>query len=127
MAVLIRDFMSAPVTSCTIDSNVGKVRDLMTLKGFSALPVVEVVNGHVNIKGIITYRDIAGVYDDNVSVQQVMTQLVRVVLPTTSAKNAADLMLQEAIHHLVIVEESRIVGMVSSADFVHLVSQYDLC
>jgi len=118
--------MSAPVTTCTIDSDVGKVRDLMKLKEFSAVPVVKVAADAIEVMGIVTYRDIAGVYDDNVSVQQVMTSSIRIVPPETTAKEAASLMRKHQIHHLVVVEEGRIIGLISSADFVSLVAQYDL-
>ena len=126
MAILLRDFMSAPVTTCTTDADVGKVRDLMKLKEFSALPVVDVVADMIEVRGIITYRDIAGVYDDNVNAQQIMTSSIRVVPPEMTAKEAASLMRKFQIHHLVVVEEGRIVGLVSSADYVSLVAQYDL-
>ena len=119
--------MSAPVTSCTIDTNIGRARDLMSLKGFSALPVVQVHDDEIQIKGIITYRDVAGVYDDNVSVQQVMTQRVWVIPPHTNVHTAADLMRKKEIHHLVVVDKGRIVGLLSSADFVELVSKFQLC
>lgn len=127
MNLRVKDIMSAPVTSCTIDADVGKVRDLMHLKGFSALPVVEVQGDQASVKGLVTYRDIAGVYDDNVNVQQVMTHRVWVVPPHTHVRTAADLMQEKKIHHLVVVESGKIVGLLSSADFVSLVSQYDLC
>lgn len=119
--------MSTPVTSCTIEANVGKVRDLMLMKGFSALPVVEVLEDQIKIRGIVTYRDVAGVYDDNVSVQQVMTQRVWVIPPHTSVQTAADLMRKKEMHHLVVVDKGQIIGLISSADFVELVSRYQLC
>ena len=119
--------MSTPVTSCTIDANIGKVRDLMSLKGFSALPVVDVQGDEIKIKGIVTFRDVAGVYDDNVSVQQVMTQRVWVIPPHTNVHTAADLMRKKEIHHLVVVDDGKVVGLLSSADFVELVSKFQLC
>lgn len=127
MSMQVKDFMSTPVTSCTIEANVGKVRDLMQMKGFSALPVVDVQGENISIKGIVTYRDIAGVYDDNINVQQVMTQRVWVIPPHTNIKTAADLMRKKQIHHLVVVDKSRVMGLLSSADFVDIVSKYQLC
>lgn len=118
--------MSTPVTTCTIDTDVGRVRDIMTLKGFSALPVVEVKSDSLEIKGIITYRDIAGAYDDNVNVKQMMTERVQVVSPDTTAQKSAEIMKMAGIHHLVVVEEGRIVGMVSAADYVGLVASHTL-
>ena len=124
--MIVEHFMTAPVTTCTVDANVGKVRDLMKLKGFSALPVVKLEGDEISIQGIVTYRDIAGVYDDNVNVKQVMTQRVRVVPPQTTATRAAKLMVEKGIHHLVVMEGTRIVGLLSSADFVKLVSKYGI-
>ena len=126
MSILIKDFMSTPVITCTIDAEVGRVRDIMKLKGFSALPVVEVESDVPNIKGIVTYRDIAGVYDDNVSVKQIMTEKVRVVQADTTARKSAEIMQQSGIHHLVVIDDNRIVGMASAADFVGLVATHTL-
>ena len=96
----------------------------MRSKAFSAVPVVQVEADDINLLGIVTYRDIAGVYDDNISVKQVMTQEVEMVSPEMSAAEAADQMLAKEIHHLVVAEEGRTVGLISSADFVRLVSKY---
>lgn len=126
MPIQVKDFMSSPVISCTTDTNVGKVRDLMQLKGFSAIPVVNIKGEKVEIRGIISLRDLAGVYDDNVNVQQLMTQRVNVVPPHTSAQSAANLMQRKHIHHLVVMEDGQIKGMVSAADFVRLVAKYDV-
>lgn len=123
----VKNIMSSPVVSCTIDADIGKVRSLMQMKGFSAIPVVEVLGDQIKIKGIVTYRDVAGAYDDNVSVKQVMTERVWVIPPHTNVQTAADLMGKKEIHHLVIVDDGRIVGLLSSADFVKLVSRYQLC
>ena len=126
MSLTIKEIMSAPVTSCTMDANVGKVRDLLKLKGFSALPVVTVSDDDIQVEGIVTYRDIAGVYDDNVPVTQVMTQRIKIVEPDTDVQGAAHYMSGAEIHHLVVKEEGRIVGMVSSADYVAIVAKYGL-
>ena len=124
MSILVEEFMSKPVTTCTTEADVARVRDLMKLKEFSALPVVEMQEDQAVVRGIVTYRDIAGVYDDNVSVQQVMTNKVKIVEPTTTAKEAALMMSKEGIHHLVVVKDNQIKGLLSSADFVRLVGSY---
>ncbi len=114
--------MVSPVTTCTLTADVGGIRDLMKQKGISALPVVEVSNGDARIRGIVSYFDLAGVYDDNVNIQQVMTPNVAVVSADYSAEEAAKVMLDKQIHHLVVIDKGEIVGMVSSMDFVRLVA-----
>ncbi|MBK8505540.1 MAG: CBS domain-containing protein [Saprospiraceae bacterium] len=127
MTKRVKDFMSTPVTSCTIEANVGKVRDLMQMKGFSALPVVDIQGEQITMRGIVTYRDIAGVYDDTINVQQVMTQRVWAIPPKTKIETAADLMCRKEIHHLVVIDNGQVVGMLSSADFVSIVAKYQFC
>lgn len=122
MSVLVKDFMKAPVSTCILQSDVGKVRDLMRQKGFSAIPIVEIKGEQILIRGIVTNTDLMGAFDDTVPIEQVMTNGVYVIDPEATAQEAAKLMLHHKIHHLLVIEETRIVGMLSSLDFVRLIS-----
>ena len=122
MSVLVRDFMKSPVSTCVLESDVGKVRDLMRLRGFSAVPIVEMKGESILIRGIVTNNDLMGAFDDNVPIRQVMTHGVYVIDPDATAQEAAKMMLHHKVHHLLVLEESRIVGMLSSLDFVRLIS-----
>jgi CBS domain-containing protein len=121
MSVLVKDFMKSPVSTCVLQSDVGKVRDLMRQKGFSAVPIVEIKGEQILIRGIVTNTDLMGAFDDNVAIEQVMTYGVYVIDPEATAQEAAKLMLHHKIHHLLVIEETRIVGMLSSMDFVRLI------
>ena len=70
----VNDIISIPVATLTLDADVGRARDLMHLKKINAIPIVEVKNGEINVKGIVSYHDVAGVYDDTVKLTQVMTK-----------------------------------------------------
>jgi CBS domain-containing protein len=122
MSVLVKDFMKSPVSTCVLQSDVGKVRDLMRQKGFSAVPIVEIKSEQILIRGIVTNTDLMGAFDDNVPIEQIMTNGVYVIDPEATAQEAAKLMLHHKIHHLLVIEETRIVGMLSSLDFVRLIS-----
>ncbi len=124
--VLVKDFMKSPVSTCVLGSDVGKVRDLMRLKGFGAVPIVEVKGDLILMRGIVTNTDLMGAFDDNVPIEQVMNHSVYVVGPEETAREAAKLMMQHKIHHLIVIEETRIVGMLSSMDFVRLVAYPDM-
>ena len=121
MSVLVKDFMKSPVSTCVLQSDVGKVRDLMRQKGFSAVPIVEIKSEQILIRGIVTNTDLMGAFDDNVPIEQIMTNGVYVIDPEATAQEAAKLMLHHKIHHLLVIEETRIVGMLSSLDFVRLI------
>jgi CBS domain-containing protein len=116
--------MQKPVYTCSLPTDVGRVRDLMTLKQCHAIPLVEVDDQkNVRIRGIVTSDDLVGVYDDNVDIRQVMNTKVQTVTPGTDAREAAQLMLKHLIHHLVVMEAEQIVGIISSLDFVKLVAK----
>ena len=126
MSVLVKDFMKAPVTTCILQSDVGKVRDLMRQKGFSAVPIVEIKGEQILIRGIVTNTDLMGAFDDTVPIEQVMTHGVYVIDPEATAQEAAKLMLNHKIHHLLVIEETRIIGMLSSLDFVQVIATHGL-
>lgn len=127
MPTLVKDFMKQPVASIALPNDVGTVRDLMNQKDCHAIPVVEVGdNKEIMIRGMATSDDLMGVYDDTVDIQQVMTKKVHTIDPDSSAQAAAEMMLGHQIHHLLVIEDERIVGIVSSLDFVKLVAQQSI-
>jgi len=123
MSTQVKEFMKSPVASCALPTDVGSVRDLMTQKECHAIPLVKIgENEEVQIRGIVTSDDLMGVYDDTVSILQVMTKKVHTIEPSASAQSAAKTMLQHNCHHLLVMEESEIVGIISSIDFANLVA-----
>jgi len=126
MTVLVKDFMKAPVSTSVLSSDVGRVRDLMRQKGFNAVPIVEIKGEQILIRGIVTNTDLMGAFDDNVPIEQVMTHGVYVTDPDATAQEAAKLMEHHKIHHLLVIRETRIVGMLSSMDFVKLIAKHGL-
>ena len=67
-----------------------------------------------------------GAFDDTVPIEQVMTHGVYVIDPEATAQEAAKLMLNHKIHHLLVIEETRIIGMLSSLDFVQVIATQGL-
>ena len=123
MKIQVQEFMSSPVVTTTIDSNVAYVRELMERKDVSAIPVLELAGEYMELRGIVTLFDLSGITDESIPVTEVMTDAVQVVSPDTSAVRAANLMTDHGIHHLVVMEKGRIIGMLSSMDFVRLISE----
>ena len=117
----VKDLIRTPVTTCSTNTNVGQARDLMTIKKFSALPVVELEGEGVTLKGIVSFHDLVGIYDDGINIQQAMTATVKTIDSNASIREAADLMLDQRIHHLVVVDDGQIKGIISSFDFLRLV------
>lgn len=115
----VRDIMASPVTACGVKTTVWEVRDLMNVKGYSSIPIVQIIEGEVKIKGIVSYKDLAGI-DDDINIQQVMTNSVKVVEADETITKAARIMVDHKLHHLVVMDKGKIAGMLSSFEFVKL-------
>ncbi len=130
MRIQVQDFMSAPVKTTIGKKRVKEIRELMKRKGIHALPVIQyskkLPEVDVTIKGMVTATDLSEHTDDNLFVADIMTPKVYIIHKHTSAQAAAKMMLKKNVHHLVVMDEGKIVGMVSSLDFVKLVAEHSL-
>jgi CBS domain-containing protein len=128
MRIQVKDFMTTSVLTAAGNTTVGEVRTLMKREGIHALPIVEAIPlGALNIRGIVTATDLCLEMDDSRIIEELMNPgLVHVIPPNTNAQSAAKNMLKHKIHHLVVMDEGKIVGMISSQDFVKLVANYAL-
>ena len=76
------------------------------------------------LAGIFSERDytrkviLKGRSSDSTRVEEIMTANVVVVSPRTKARDCMALMTEKGIRHLPVVEEGRVVGMVSIRDIV---------
>ncbi len=131
MRIQVKDFMSTPVTTAIGENSVREIRELMKEKGIHAIPVISyskvTPQVEMTIRGIITATDISKKAHDNATVEDVMTSSsVHVIHVDSSAQAAAKMMLRHKVHHLVVMDEGKIEGMISSLDFVELVAEHSL-
>ena len=91
----------------------------------SSLIVVDSVGIPV---GIVTERDLVGRVIANdadsrrIMVKDIMASPVVTIDPRSSVESAADLMLQNAVHHLLVVENedlNAVLGVVTTTDFAN--------
>ncbi len=123
MRIQVKDFMTASVIAAEGKNKVGEIRNIMHTENIHAVPIVHNDDGVVGFHGIVTSTDLCCKIDDNLSVEEAFKLSKVYVLPTNaSAKSAAEMMLKHHVHHLVVMENGKIVGMVSSLDFVKLIA-----
>lgn len=122
----VRDIIASPVATLTLDSDVGRARDLMTLKKISSIPIVNLDDDVIEVEGIVSFQDLVGVYDDSVKLVQVMSRNIFAVTPETTIQKAAEVMMEKRIHHLIVMEQDQLVGIISALDFVKLVAEGEL-
>jgi len=115
--VLVAEIMSKPaVTDATTVSLVGAA-ELMWREQTGSLVIVDAGK----IVGIITERDVlrtvaAGKDLASITVGDVMTSDVITTTPHTPLRDAARTMARHWIRHLPVVEDGRLVGMISQRD-----------
>jgi CBS domain-containing protein len=131
MRLQVKDFMSTPVTTATGDDSVLEIRTLMNEKGINAIPIISYTNDalkvETSIQGIITATDISKDVSDDATVNDIMTlSSVHVVHTDSSVQAAAKMMLRHKVHHIVVMDDGKIKGMISSLDFVKLVAEHTL-
>jgi CBS domain-containing protein len=131
MRIQVKDFMSAPVTTAMEEDDVLEIRILMKEKGIHAIPIVSYSNDtlkvEMTIQGIITATDINKEVSEDTTVGDIMTASnIHLVHPDSSAKAAAKMMLRHNVHHIIVMLDGEIKGMISSLDFVKLVAEHSL-
>jgi CBS domain-containing protein len=131
MRIQVKNFMSTPVTTAIGENSIQEIRALMKEKGIHAIPIISYSNDtlkiEMTIQGIITATDISKDVNDDANVGDVMkSSVVHVVHVDSSAQAAAKMMLRHEVHHIVVMDEGEIKGMISSLDFVKLVAEHSL-
>ena len=120
MKVAVAHVMHRQVYFAGPDHTVDHVRELMASKHIHALPVV---TKNKKVVGIVTTTDLARHMEDDTPVKHVMSKLVATVAATDSVSEAARLMRERRMHHLVVTDEGKAVAIVSSFDLLRLVEE----
>jgi CBS domain-containing protein len=111
----IAELMSTDVRTVTATDLVGTVRDLMVEHAVHGVPVV---GADGSVVGIMTSSDLVEGWDPAAGVETVMSECVVTTAPGTTVTEAARELLDRRIHHLVVVDNARVVGVVSSFDLL---------
>ena len=124
MKIQVNDFMTTSVIAAQSTDSIGEIKAIMQREGIHAIPIVENSDGNILVQGIITSTDLSCQIDDHVPAEKAFNfSKVHVLHTNSSAKAAAEMMLKHHVHHLLVMENGKIVGMVSSLDFVKLVAK----
>jgi len=114
-SVQISDLMSFPVFIVQDDTPMKKVAEILREKGCTGLPVV---NGE-QLVGMISRRDFRKIKKDSqldAPVKAFMSTKVLSIEPGKSPQQAARLMVRHDIGRLPVVENGRIIGIITRSD-----------
>ena len=118
--VHVEDLMIQRVVSLTRHQTVGHARELMQRLSIHSIPIVD---GDGEPVGILTSADLLSDVKDETLIGQVMTREVCTVARYAAPAVAAQLMRKHKIHHLVVTDEQKVVGVLSSYDLLQLVEE----
>ncbi len=114
----IRDIMTDRIAYVGPDASVEQAAQLMQKHNVGSVPVVD----HQGLVGIVTDRDIVvrgiahGRDAANTPVSEVMTSEIHSVTQDMSLSQVAEIMSQYQVRRVPVVEENRLVGIVSLGD-----------
>ena len=138
--ITANDIMSEKIIVINEDMLVRQVAHLMLRDRVSSFPVV---NKKTGLAGIITMTDLFMIINKaftkktdaefhkrlamfrNMTVRDMMTRKVITIKPSTTIDEIVDLVVHKKIHVFPVVENKKLVGVVSRHDILNAVFSYD--
>jgi CBS domain-containing protein len=121
VGVKVEDLMSRTVVCTEPHRSVDHVRTVLGRNHLSAIPVVDSEGQPV---GIISMRDLIPGVKGGSPVSSVMTEKVYTVPRYDDVHIAARVMRNHRIHRVVVTDEKKVVGILSSFDLLKLVEDH---
>ena len=116
----ISHVMAKTVWTAAMEDTADKVEELLSRRSLSAVPVVD---ENRNVFGIVSTADIMHLHTakknpKSVRAWELCTYKPIVVHPDTSVAEVAKLMVEHKIHHILVSENWKLLGIVSALGFV---------
>ncbi len=114
---VVRDLMSSPVRTVTPDTPLTELASSLAEWQHTGAPVLQ----HGSIVGIISRRDIERARRDghcNLAVKSCMAHRVHTIGPQNALTEALDCMKQHNVGRLPVVDDGRVVGIISRRDLL---------
>lgn len=128
--ILLKDVMTRGVMTVPMDIPVKDVISLMSNQKVSGIAVTDHTG---EIMGVISEMDVLKTVEDksllDEPAESIMNYHVQSVKPTTSLKVAAEVMMENGFHRLIVLSEpgvgasNRPIGILSASDVVRTISQ----
>lgn len=110
-----KDIMSTQVVTTDDRQKLAHIKDLFTRHKIGSVPVLR-DNGE--LLGIITSADVSAIHNEDLLVRNIMTHRTKVCAMNARVIDLARTMVNEQIHHIVVMEDGAVKGMISSLDVI---------
>lgn len=116
----VEEIMISPVAVTRKNVTISNLKNRLARKGINAIPVLE---DDGNIAGIVSTNDLMAIHNETLTVKDVMSDHVHIVLRNNRVKDAASIMVKHGVHHLVVMEDGKVIGMISSMDIMKVYAE----
>ena len=121
MNVKIQDLMTPYVITAQPRDTVAQLTRKMAKCSLSSIPVVSTDNKPV---GIVSAKDLLAAEQQGDAVSEIMSKKVYTIPEYEDVSIAARMMHNHKIHHLVVTQEKKVVGVISAFDLLKLVEDH---
>jgi CBS domain-containing protein len=121
MNAKVRDLMTESVITVESDATIDRVRRILQRNKVGALPVVGPDGQPV---GIVSATDLVASLEGDSRVSAIMTEKVYTVPKYDDVSVAARIMRNHKIHRLVVTDEQKVVGVITTFDLLELVQDH---
>ena len=114
----VRDIMTAEVATAALDATLEEIATMMKDEDTGVIPLVE----DEELVGLITDRDLvvrgiaAGKNPSDTTVEEILSENLETIEADDDVEEASRLMARRQIRRLPVVEDGRLVGMISIGD-----------
>jgi predicted transcriptional regulator len=118
MTVKVQDLMTNNVITAQAHQTVGQIKGKMTNRSLSNVPVVSADNTPI---GVVSSSDLLAAEKEGTPISNIMTEKVYTIPEYEDVSVAARMMRNHKIHHLIVTQEQKVVGVISSFDLLKLI------
>jgi len=118
MTVKVQDLMSSNVITAQAHQTVDQIKGKMTNRSLSNIPVVSVDDTPI---GVVSTSDLLAAKKEGTPISNIMTEKVYTIPEYEDVSVAARMMHNHKIHHLIVTQEQKVVGVISSFDLLKLI------
>jgi CBS domain-containing protein len=116
--MLVKDYMTVDVVHVDIPGNRDDVLKILKRTGISGVPVLK----NKKLVGIITRKDLLRKPEET-QLGLLMTSKPVTIGPDEDIRIAARLLVSQRIRRLPVVEDGKLIGLLSVADLIHAIAQ----
>ena len=118
MKVKVHDLMSKSVVTAQPHQSVATIKEKMSKHKLRSIPVVSTSHEPV---GVVSASDIVVAEKAGTPISHIMTDKVYTVPAYDDVSVAARIMRNHRIHHLIVTDNKKLIGIISSFDLLKLV------